>query len=147
MLGSEEYPLFLPRQSGRGSSSEENNELSKSSGSNLGFSSMESPRVDTIESTASLVNCGGISSGARESYPEVQKGIKILRRSVGCITAYGFGLLSLPVPPDMSIFDSFSELLSTLSSRETRTRLVSLFNLFACNCKCRFTSITVYILL
>jgi hypothetical protein len=123
---SEEFPLFLPRQSGRGHSGDEANELSKSVGSNLGFSSMESPRIETVESTASLVNYG-TSSGTRESYPDVQKGIKLLRRSVGCLCAYGFGHLSLPVPSDVAIFDAFAELLNILSSKEIRSRSAFLF--------------------
>ncbi|KAG0575754.1 hypothetical protein KC19_5G028300 [Ceratodon purpureus] len=118
---SEEFPLFLPRQNGRGHSGDEGNELSKSVGSNLGFSSMESPRIETVESTASLVNYG-TSSGTRESYPDVQKGIKLLRRSVGCLCAYGFGHLSLSIPSDMPILDTFAELLNTLSSKEIRSR-------------------------
>lgn len=126
---SEEFPLFLPRQNGRGSSEDEGNELSKSVGSNLGFSSMESPRIETVESAASLVNYGA-SSGARESYPDVQKGIKLLRRSVGCLCAYGFGHLSFSVPSDMAIFDAFAELLNTLSSKEVRLRSVLLFWIF-----------------
>ncbi|XP_024377027.1 uncharacterized protein [Physcomitrium patens] len=117
---SEEFPLFIPRKGGCTSSGDDN-ELSKSVGSTLGFSSMESPRIDTVESTASLVNYG-TSSGTRESYPDVQKGIKLLRRSVGCLCAYGFGQLSLSVPTDMSIFDAFAELLNILSSKETRSR-------------------------
>lgn len=121
---SEEFPLFIPRKGGCTSSGDDN-ELSKSVGSTLGFSSMESPRIDTVESTASLVNYG-TSSGTRESYPDVQKGIKLLRRSVGCLCAYGFGQLSLSVPTDMSIFDAFAELLNILSSKETRSRFVCL---------------------
>jgi len=123
---SEEFPLFLPRHGGRGSSGDEVFELSRSVGSNLGFSSLESPRIDTVESTASLVNYG-TSSGPRESYPDVQKGIKHLRRSVGCLCAYAFGQLSLSVPPDMPIFDAFAELLIILSSKEMRSRLVFSF--------------------
>lgn len=119
---SEEFPLFLPRQGGRRSSGDDLNELSKSVGTTLGFSSMESLRIDTVESTASLVNYG-TSSGTRESYPDVQKGIKLLRRSVGCLCAYSFGQLSLSVPSDMSILDAFAELLNILSSKESRSRL------------------------
>ncbi|CAK9204965.1 unnamed protein product [Sphagnum jensenii] len=40
--------------------------------------------------------------------------------SVGCICTYGFGLLSLPVPSDLSTFDAFTELLLYLSSKEAR---------------------------
>lgn len=127
LLGfSEEFPLFLPRQGGRRSSSYDVNELSKSVGTTLGFSSMESPRIDIVESTASLVNYG-TSSGTRESYPDVQKGIKLLRRTVGCLCAYSFGQLSLSVPSDMSILDAFAELLMILSSKDTRPRLVFTF--------------------
>jgi hypothetical protein len=127
---SEEFPLFLPRQGGRRSSGDDLSELSKSVGTTLGFSSME-----TVESTASLVNYG-TSSGTRESYPDVQKGIKLLRRSVGCLCAYGFGQLSLSVPSDMSILDAFAELLNILSSKETRSRLVlpsELLERFSCH--------------
>jgi hypothetical protein len=73
----------------------------------------------------SIVNYGGASSATRESHPELQKGIKLLRRSVGCICAYGFGLLSLSAPSDMPIFDALSELLTVLSMKESRTRLVT----------------------
>ncbi|KAG0616840.1 hypothetical protein M758_5G145100 [Ceratodon purpureus] len=118
---SEEFPLFLPRQGGRRSSGDDLNELSKSVRTTLGFSSMESPRIDVVESTASLVNYG-TSSGTRESYPDVQKGIKLLRRSVGCLCAYGYGQLSLSVPSDMSILDAFAELLNILSLKESRSR-------------------------
>jgi hypothetical protein len=79
---------------------------------------MESLRIDTVESTASLLNYGS----ARESYPEVQQGIKLLRRTVGCLCAYSFGQLGLSVPSDMSILDAFAELLMILSSKETRSR-------------------------
>ena len=120
---SEEFPLFLPRQGGRRSSGDDLNELSKSVRTTLGFSSMESPRIDVVESTASLVNYG-TSSGTRESYPDVQKGIKLLRRSVGCLCAYGYGQLSLSVPSDMSILDAFAELLNILSLKESRSRSV-----------------------
>lgn len=118
---SEEFPLFLPRQGGRRSSSDNVNELSKSVGTMLGFSSMESLRIDSVESTASLVNYG-TSSGTRESYPDVQKGIKLLRRSVGSLCAYSFGQLSVSVPSDMSTLDAFAELLNILSSKEARSR-------------------------
>ncbi|CAK9863631.1 unnamed protein product [Sphagnum jensenii] len=120
---SEEYPLFLPRQGGRGGSSVDDNiELSRSAGSNLWFSSMESPRSDPLGSMGTLVNYGGASSSTRDIHPEVQRGIQILQRSVGCICTYGFGILSLPVPSDLSTFDAFSELLSSLSSKAAQTR-------------------------
>jgi hypothetical protein len=124
---SEEYPLFLPRQGGRGGSSVDDNiELSRSAGSNLWFSSMESPRSDPLGSMGTLVNYGGASSSTRDIYPEVQRGIQILQRSVGCICTYGFGILSLPVPSDLSTFDAFSELLSSLSSKAAQTRFTNL---------------------
>lgn len=111
---SEEYPLFLPRQGGWPSAGDEGS--------------------DAVGSTPSIVNYGGASSATRESHPELQKGIKLLRRSVGCICAYGFGLLSLSAPSDMPIFDALSELLTVLSMKESRTRLVTclktLFSLF-----------------
>lgn len=102
---SEEYPLFLPRQGGWPSAGDEGS--------------------DVVGSTPSIVNYGGASSATRESHPELQKGIKLLRRSVGCICAYGFGLLSLSAPSDMPIFDALSELLTVLSMKESRTRLVT----------------------
>lgn len=123
---SEEFPLFLPRQNGRGATGDEGYEMSKSVGSNLGFSSLESPRVDNLESTATMVNFTAASSGTRDSYPDVQKGIKHLRRSVGCLCAYAFGQLNLNVPPDMGVFDAFAELLHLLSSKEMRSRLAHL---------------------
>jgi hypothetical protein len=127
VFDSEEYPLFLPRQGGRGGSSVDDNiELSRSAGSNLWFSSMESPRSDPLGSMGTLVNYGGASSSTRDIHPEVQRGIQILQRSVGCICTYGFGILSLPVPSDLSTFDAFSELLSSLSSKAAQTRFTNL---------------------
>lgn len=99
---SEEYPLFLPRQGGWPSAGDE--------------------ASDAVGSMPSIVNYEGASSATRESHPELQKGIKLLRRSVGCICAYGFGLLSLSAPSDMPIFDALSELLTVLSMKESRTR-------------------------
>jgi hypothetical protein len=126
MFCSEEYPLFLPRQGGRRTSVDGNSELSKSVGSNFGLSSMENPRSDHLGSRGTLVNYRGASSSPRDTHPGVQWGIKNLQRSVGCICTYGFGLLSLPVPSDLSTFDAFTELLLYLSSKEARMRFVNL---------------------
>jgi hypothetical protein len=126
MFCSEEYPLFLPRQGGHGTSVDGNSEFSKSVGSNFGLSSMENLRSDHLGSRGTLVNYRGASSSPWDTHPGVQRGIKILQRSVGCICTYGFGLLSLPVPLDLSTFDACTELLLYLSSKEARIRFVNL---------------------
>jgi len=94
MFCSEEYPLFLPRQGGCGTSVDGNTELSKSVGSNFWLSSMENPRSDHLGSRGTLVNYRQASSSPQDTHPGGQLGIKILERSVGCICTYGFGLLS-----------------------------------------------------
>jgi hypothetical protein len=86
---------------------------------------MENLRSVHLGSRGTLVNYRGASSSPWDAHPGVQRGIKILQRSVGICT-YGFGLLSLPVPSDLSTFDAFTELLLYLSSKEARIRFVNL---------------------
>jgi hypothetical protein len=62
MFCSEEYPLFLPRQGGHGTSVDGNSEFSKSVGNNFGLSSMENLRSVHLGSRGTLVNYRGASS-------------------------------------------------------------------------------------
>ncbi|KAL2652735.1 hypothetical protein R1flu_020863 [Riccia fluitans] len=122
----EEYPLFLPRENGAGA--EDLNHTGNNGQSNLNLSFTEGSRSFNREADgdASLVRCSSSSvsgsSPSREVYKDVQKGIRMLKRSVACINVYGYRLLSLPVPSDLSTFEAFAELLSILTSKEPRPR-------------------------
>lgn len=120
---SEEYPLFLPRENG---AAEELGHSSSSSHS-LGLSLTEGSRSANrdMDVDASLVRCStSSSSSSKETHKDVQKGIKMLKRSVASVNVYGYNLLSMQVPSDLSTFESFAELLSILISKEPRARLV-----------------------
>ncbi|KAL3684580.1 hypothetical protein R1sor_002602 [Riccia sorocarpa] len=122
----EEYPLFLPRENG--ASVEDPNHGGASSQSNVNLSFTEGSRSfgRELDADASLVRCSSSSlsgtSTSREVYRDVQKGIKMLKRSVACINTYGYRLLSLAVPSDLSTFEAFAELLAILTSKEPRAR-------------------------
>ncbi|KAG6549138.1 hypothetical protein Mapa_009364 [Marchantia paleacea] len=117
----EEYPLFLPRENG---AAEELGHSSSSSHS-LGLSLTEGSRSANrdMDVDASLVRCStSSSSSSKETHKDVQKGIKMLKRSVASVNVYGYNLLSMQVPSDLSTFESFAELLSILISKEPRAR-------------------------
>ncbi|CAM6093754.1 unnamed protein product [Calypogeia fissa] len=119
-IRSEEYPLFLPRES----TTEEIREPGRKTGSSsdLGFSSMDGSRSNVLDTSVHSPRSNSAVGVARETHRDLQIGIKMLRRSVACINAYGYALLALPVPSDMSTFEVFSELLATLVSKEPRGR-------------------------
>ncbi|KAF9687273.1 hypothetical protein SADUNF_Sadunf02G0076500 [Salix dunnii] len=131
---SNEYPLFIPRQN-YCSTSAENSWTDKSS-SNFGVASMESERRLHLDSTRSnSFNYSSVSPHSVETHKDLQKGVSLLKKSVACVTAYCYNLLCLDVPSDMSTFEAFAKLLSTLSSsKEVR----SVFNLkMACSRSCK----------
>ncbi|KAJ6405234.1 hypothetical protein OIU84_013245 [Salix udensis] len=131
---SNEYPLFIPRQN-YCSTSAENSWTDKSS-SNFGVASMESERRLQLDSTRSnSFNYSSVSPHSVETHKDLQKGVSLLKKSVACVTAYCYNLLCLDVPSDMSTFEAFAKLLSTLSSsKEVR----SVFNLkMACSRSCK----------
>ncbi|KAJ7549409.1 hypothetical protein O6H91_07G052700 [Diphasiastrum complanatum] len=116
---SEEYPLFLPQKSSRPTVAEVGLE---NSSSDSGFLSLEKPSYEEsghrgMSSTAS------ISTRPHEMHKDVQKGIKLLKRSIACVVAYGYDLFSLPVPSNLSTYEAFAELLSLFSSKEGRSRV------------------------
>ncbi|KAJ6337486.1 hypothetical protein OIU76_007210 [Salix suchowensis] len=131
---SNEYPLFIPRQN-YCSTSAENSWTDKSS-SNFGVASMESERRLHLDSTRSnSFNYSSVSPHSVETHKDLQKGVSLLKKSVACVTAYCYNLLCLDIPSDMSTFEAFAKLLSTLSSsKEVR----SVFNLkMACSRSCK----------
>jgi hypothetical protein len=119
-IRSEEYPLFLPGES----TNEETREIGRkaSSGIDFGFSTMDGSRSNILDNSVHSPRSNSSAGGPRETHKDLQRGIKLLKRSVACINAYGFALLSMPVPSDMSTFEVFSELLATLVSKEPRGR-------------------------
>ncbi|KAG6784233.1 hypothetical protein POTOM_009921 [Populus tomentosa] len=131
---SNEYPLFIPRQN-YCSTSAENSWTDKSS-SNFGVASMESERRPHLDSTRSnSFNYSSVSPHSVETHKDLQKGVSLLKKSVACVTAYCYNLLCLDVPSEVSTFEAFAKLLSTLSSsKEVR----SVFNLkMACSRSCK----------
>uniref|UniRef100_A0A6N2MHN3 UV radiation resistance protein/autophagy-related protein 14 n=1 Tax=Salix viminalis TaxID=40686 RepID=A0A6N2MHN3_SALVM len=131
---SNESSLFIPRQN-YCSTSAENSWTDKSS-SNFGVASMESERRLQLDSTRSnSFNYSSVSPHSVETHKDLQKGVSLLKKSVACVTAYCYNLLCLDVPSDMSTFEAFAKLLSTLSSsKEVR----SVFNLkMACSRSCK----------
>ncbi|RWR78445.1 UV radiation resistance protein/autophagy-related protein 14 [Cinnamomum micranthum f. kanehirae] len=120
---SNEYPLFIPRQNSC-STSGENSSFDRSS-SNYGVASMESERKLQLGAPGSIsFNYSSASPHSVETHKDLQKGISLLKKSVACITAYCYNLLYLDVPSEMSTFEAFAKLLTTLSSsKEVRAVL------------------------
>ncbi|KAG8633407.1 uncharacterized protein LOC110606739 isoform X1 [Manihot esculenta] len=118
---SNEYPLFIPRQNYCSTSSE--NSWTDRSSSNFGVASMESERRAYLDSSrSSSFNYSSASPHSVETHKELQKGISLLKKSVACITTYGYNLLCLDVPSEASTFEAFAKLLNTLSSsKEVRS--------------------------
>lgn len=121
MVCSNEYPLFIPRQNYCSTSSE--NSWTDRSSSNFGVASMESERRAYLDSSrSSSFNYSSASPHSVETHKELQKGISLLKKSVACITTYGYNLLCLDVPSEASTFEAFAKLLNTLSSsKEVRS--------------------------
>ncbi|CAM8942924.1 unnamed protein product [Rhodiola kirilowii] len=118
---SNEYLLFIPRQSDNSTAVE--NSWSEKSSSNFGVASMESERKLSPDSTRNTgVNYSAISPLSAEMRKDLQRGISLLKKSVACIAAYCYNSLCLEVPPEASTFEGFAKLLSTLSSsKEVRS--------------------------
>ncbi|KAL0555825.1 hypothetical protein IC582_004326 [Cucumis melo] len=118
---SNEYPVFMPRQSYCSTSGE--NSWSDKSSSNFGVASLESerkPHLSSLENRS--FNYSSASPHSIESHKDLQKGIALLKKSVACVTAYGYNSLSLDVPSEASTFEAFAKLLATLSSsKEVRS--------------------------
>ncbi|XP_057973373.1 uncharacterized protein LOC131161556 [Malania oleifera] len=118
---SNEYPLFIPRQNYCSTSGEIS--WSDRSSSNFGVASMESERKARLDSSGnSSFNYFSASPHSVETHKDLQKGISLLKKSVACITGYGYNSLCLDVPPEASTFEAFAKLLTTLSSpKEVRS--------------------------
>ncbi|KAL5992259.1 hypothetical protein ACLOJK_013175 [Asimina triloba] len=117
-----EYPLFIPRQN---SCSAAGDSWSDRSSSNFGFTSVESEKKPLLEAArSSSFNYSSASPHSVETHKDLQKGISLLKKSVACITAYCYNSLYLDIPSEVSTFEAFAKLLSTLSSsREIRSVL------------------------
>ncbi|XP_048227035.1 uncharacterized protein LOC8284790 isoform X3 [Ricinus communis] len=118
---SNEYPLFIPRQ--RYCSTSGENSWTDRSSSNFGVASMESERRARLDSSrSSSFNYNSASPHSVETHKDLQKGISLMKKSVACVTAYGYNLLCLDVPAEASTFEAFAKLLATLSSsKEVRS--------------------------
>ncbi|KAJ7570678.1 hypothetical protein O6H91_01G131100 [Diphasiastrum complanatum] len=123
---SEEYPLFVPRKGSQSGVSVESIRLEKSS-SNSGYLSLEKPSYDE-SSDRGMSSIALISTRPQEMHNDVEKGMKLLNRSVTCILTYGYDLFSLPVPSNLSTYEAFAELLSIFSSKEARLRATYLLS-------------------
>jgi len=125
VFGSNEYPLFIPRQNCCSTSAE--NSWSDKSSSNFKVTSVESerkPRLDPSGSISFNYSCG--SPQSLETHSDLQKGIALLKKSVACITAYCYNALCLDVPSDASTFEAFAKLLAILSSSKEVRSVLSL---------------------
>eukprot|EP00249_Psilotum_nudum_P017219 c26217_g1_i1 orf=652-1590(+) len=117
---SEEFQLFIPQQS---CGLADENIISEMGTSYVKFSKLESLGKERLDgSSMGGSRHGSCSLTNSEAVKDVQKGLKLLKSSVGCLTAYGFSLLSLPVPSNMSTFEAFAELMALLSAKDVRTR-------------------------
>ncbi|KAL6177009.1 hypothetical protein ACLB2K_053641 [Fragaria x ananassa] len=132
--GSNEYPLFIPRQNYCSTSGE--NSWSDRSSSNFGVASIESERKPRLDSSgSSSFNYTSASQHSVETHKDLQRGISLLKKSVACITAYCYNSLCLDVPSEASTFEAFAKLLSTLSSSK---EVHSVFSLkMACSRSCK----------
>ncbi|XP_065847477.1 uncharacterized protein [Euphorbia lathyris] len=129
-----EYPLFIPRQNYCSTSVE--NSWTDRSTSNFGVASMESEkRVHLDSSRSSSFSYSSASPHSVETHKDLQKGIALLKKSVACVTAYGYNLLCLDVPSEASTFEAFAKLLAMLSSSK---EIRSVFSLkMACSRSCK----------
>lgn len=102
---------------------------------------MESERKLQLGAPGSIsFNYSSASPHSVETHKDLQKGISLLKKSVACITAYCYNLLYLDVPSEMSTFEAFAKLLTTLSSSKevravlsmkmTNSRYLFVFSLF-----------------
>lgn len=115
-----EYPLYIPQHS---CTSSEDHIFPDKGTSILGFSSTEDPGTGSLEDgNLRSPRYEGDYLQSMETHKEVQKGIKLLKRSVACVSSYGFNLLLSSVPPNMTTFQAFAELMTLLSSKEVRQR-------------------------
>ncbi|KAL1359554.1 hypothetical protein HN51_004873 [Arachis hypogaea] len=118
---SNEYPLFIPRQTYCSASGETS--WTDRSSCNFGVASIESERRPYLDSFgSSSFNYSLAASHTVQTHKDLQKGISLLKKSVACITAYCYNSLSLDVPSEASTFEALAKLLATLSStKEVRS--------------------------
>ncbi|XXG87561.1 hypothetical protein AAC387_Pa11g2218 [Persea americana] len=122
---SNEYPLFIPRLNNYSASGE--NSWSERSSSNFGVASVDSERKPKLYDTGSIrFNYSSASPISAETERDLRKGISLLKKSVACITAYGYNLLQMDVPSEMSTFEAFAKLLAILSSSKEVQSVLSL---------------------
>ncbi|KAG6602709.1 hypothetical protein SDJN03_07942, partial [Cucurbita argyrosperma subsp. sororia] len=118
---SNEYPLFIPRQTYSSTSGE--NSWSDKCSSSFGVASLESERklhLSSLESSS--FSYPSAPPHSIETHKNLQKGIALLKKSVACVTSYCYNSLSLDVPSEASTFEAFAKLLVTLSSsKEVRS--------------------------
>ncbi|MCO5612030.1 hypothetical protein L7F22_066292 [Adiantum nelumboides] len=115
-----EYPLFILAS---GSSSSDEHSFSDKGTSIMGFSTIESIAEERPEDGCDNSSRYGNSSVQNlEMHTAVQKAIKLLKRSVVCVTSYGFNELLPASPSNMTTFQAFAELMNLLSSKEVRLR-------------------------
>lgn len=115
-----EYPLFIAAHD-RGLLEEHT--FSDKGTSIMGFSTIESFGVERLgdgHSTSSLH--GSRSVHPPEMRTDVQKGIKLLKWSVSCVSSYGFNELLSSMPSNMTTYQAFAELMALLASREIKLR-------------------------
>ncbi|KAH7277498.1 hypothetical protein KP509_39G054200 [Ceratopteris richardii] len=114
-----EYPLYTAKKF----SLSDENTFSDNGASIMGFSNIEGIGEERIEiGYDSSYKYGSSSVQNLEMHAAVQKGIKLLKQSVGCITYYGFNELLPSSPSNMTTLQAFSELLHLLSEREVKLR-------------------------
>lgn len=118
---SNEYPLFIPRQTYSSTSGE--NSWSDKCSSSFGVASLESERKSHLSSLeSSSFSYPSAPPHSIETHKNLQKGIALLKKSVACVTSYCYNSLSLDVPSEASTFEAFAKLLATLSSsKEVRS--------------------------
>ena len=84
----------------------------------MGFSTMEGTSDSRVEDIYGNSKYGSSSLQTIEMHSEVRKGIKLLKRSIACVSSYGYSHLLVPVPFNMSTFQMLTELLFMLSSKD-----------------------------
>ncbi|KAI5071498.1 hypothetical protein GOP47_0013749 [Adiantum capillus-veneris] len=115
-----EYPLFILAN---GSSSSNEHTFSDKGTSIMGFSTIESIGEDRPgDGYDNSPRYGSSSVQNLEMHTAVQKGIKLLKRSVVCVTSYGFNELLPASPSNMTTFQAFAELMNLLSSKDVKLR-------------------------
>ena len=93
----------------------------------MGFSTMEGTSDSRVEDIYGNSKYGSSSLQTIEMHSEVRKGIKLLKRSIACVSSYGYSHLLVPVPSNMSTFQMLTELLFMLSSKDVRQRYAFVF--------------------